>query len=161
MQPCTGSCINGMSVCFYLRSTGSTASSAADAAKSTPLAELLHCAPAAVQLSYTLGPQDGPFKADTPPLTIIFQYLPALHIIAVQSGGEAAHAHLLTNLFPGDPGSVTPNLSNHFLLVRQNANTAAAVPFRYPAQAAARPYRWAQYLAGEQGCATSFDVTAQ
>ncbi|CAN0480216.1 unnamed protein product, partial [Discosporangium mesarthrocarpum] len=108
-------------------------------------------------------------------LVLRFQYLPALNIIAVylpatpspspsvggrggtgngnsNSGTTSAAAatttaprQILTNLFPGDTGELTPNPVNH------HGPAALMSPrgvFEYPQDVAPRPFRWAQWLAG-------------
>jgi Fms-interacting protein/Thoc5 len=136
----------------------STAAAVAAAAPAVSAAEALKCAPEAVQLRLRLGTADGPFKQGTE-VTLTLQYMPALGVVAVTAGGTHAPAHLLTNLFPGDSGAVSPNLSNAHSVAAATAagagsssssssSAAAAVTFQYPEALPARPYRWAQWLCG-------------
>jgi Fms-interacting protein/Thoc5 len=133
-----------------------TTAAAAATAATVSAAEALKCAPEAVQLRLRLGTADGPFKQGTE-VTLQLQYLPALGLVAVAAGGAHAPAHLLTNLFPGDSGAVSPNLSNaHSVAAAAGASSsssssspaAAAVTFQYPEAVPARPYRWTQWLCG-------------
>jgi Fms-interacting protein/Thoc5 len=140
-----------------LRAPADSTATAAAAAATVSAAEALKCAPEAVQLRLRLGTADGPFKQGTE-VTLQLQYLPALGLVAVAAGGAHAPAHLLTNLFPGDSGAVSPNLSNAHSVAAAAAAGAtgsssssslpAAMTFQYPEALPARPYRWAQWLCG-------------
>eukprot|EP00013_Stygamoeba_regulata_P022209 CAMPEP_0177643630 /NCGR_PEP_ID=MMETSP0447-20121125/8252_1 /TAXON_ID=0 /ORGANISM="Stygamoeba regulata, Strain BSH-02190019" /LENGTH=743 /DNA_ID=CAMNT_0019145927 /DNA_START=42 /DNA_END=2269 /DNA_ORIENTATION=- len=118
-------------------------------------------------------------------LELRFVYLPALQIVAVRSRGSGVEEErsssdpvrlpqLLSNLFPGDTGTETPNLANCRLLLSESGETsgsdactagdhltddddgdddsAAAAPslrlFSYESGLETRPYHWAQRVCG-------------
>jgi THO complex subunit 5 len=85
--------------------------------------------------------------APPPPPSLVpirFAYLPALNIVTVTvttTDGKPAgigSQDVLVNLVPDDMGDVSPNPAHHFDGQRR------AIKF----DATARPYRWAQWLAG-------------
>lgn len=95
--------------------------------------------PLAVTLVFQLGDAAAPSL-----VPIRFSFLPSLDIVTVtvmSAAGKPAGVgaqDVLVNLVPDDKGDVSPNPAHHFDSARR------ALKF----DAAARPYRWAQRLAG-------------
>ncbi|CAM9854576.1 unnamed protein product, partial [Chrysoparadoxa australica] len=92
----------------------------------------------AVQLELRLDGMDG--SSASAVYRLRFQYLPLLDIIQVE---VASHPWtLLANIVPNDSGQGTPNPSNHYTAGGRD------MFFQYPADVPARPFKWAQWLAG-------------
>ncbi|KAG5177663.1 Fms-interacting protein-domain-containing protein [Tribonema minus] len=136
--------------------TNNGAATAAVVAAAPPppplLNDLITCAAGAVELR--VGSGNGG-SAAAPAAVVRFQYMPrlALVVVAVPQGPD----HVLSELFPGDDGLRTPNLVNHMMY---GARVGAAGVFEYPADVPARPYRWAQWLAGFHFNAPEWELRA-
>ncbi|DBA90218.1 TPA: hypothetical protein ACH3X1_003517 [Trebouxia sp. C0004] len=70
--------------------------------------------------------------------SITFTYLPSLGVATAEAGDQAGN-ELLAGLFKDDSGKDTPNLANKHL---EDGS------FVFDTKVTARPYRWAQWLAG-------------
>ena len=88
---------------------------------------------------YAAHPLKVELRLSSPSATFKFAYMSRLHVVTVEAVGDNVEADLLLNLFPGDTGADTPNISNKLL---SNSFTV------YDEARRDRPYRWAQHLAG-------------
>ncbi|DBB05940.1 TPA: hypothetical protein ACH3X3_009935 [Trebouxia sp. C0006] len=70
--------------------------------------------------------------------TITFAYLPSLGVVTAEAGDQPGN-ELLAALFKDDSGKDTPNMANKYL---EDGS------FVFDTKVIARPYRWAQWLAG-------------
>jgi len=89
-------------------------------------------------------------KPSSTTTTIRFQYLTNLNIITAvmepNTFDKSPSNRMLSNLFPGDHGHVSPNATNQFLICPQSGNTLSE--FSVSQCMNARPYLWVQWLAG-------------
>ena len=69
---------------------------------------------------------------------VVFRYLPRLQVVVAETE-RGEHNALLRRLFRDDPGTETPNMAN---LALQDGQ------FSFDPRASARPYKWAQRVAG-------------
>ncbi|KAF4320884.1 hypothetical protein BBO99_00005169 [Phytophthora kernoviae] len=85
--------------------------------------------------------------------TVVFQYFPIAKVVTAEvvKTIPAAYNHvshqksILMNLFPGDDGLTVPHLAVNYAFQEDN-ETRSEVEF--PANAACRPYYWAQWICG-------------
>jgi THO complex subunit 5 len=80
-----------------------------------------------------------------PPVTIKFEYLTYLNIVAVSvttTNAALSDKDFLIDLFPQDSGENTPNMANLYLF--------GGKPFSFDPSKKGRPFWWAQWLSGLQ-----------
>lgn len=127
--------------------TSAVAAPAAAAPAAELMSQFVQRHPMTLQLHLKLGAgsSSSPAAAAASSVTLLFSYHPQLKLVSVDAEGGVR----LDSLFVGDSGSSLPfDASAYPAKLGETLQAALRSPLASPLGGAARPYRWAQQLAG-------------
>ncbi|KAG7396987.1 THO complex subunit 5 [Phytophthora boehmeriae] len=110
--------------------------------------------PRALQLTVSVEAPLDASKNVSGSFAVMFQYFPVAKVVTAEvvKTVPAAYSHvshqknnILMNLFPGDDGLTVPHLAVNYAF---QENGEAQSEMEFPANAACRPYYWAQWICG-------------